>query len=940
MRERLIGNLYRAFDQDPAAGLALRLQAPGGLAWRVANRTLTLEHEAGGLIGEVDLAGKTIAEVADLMPGLGVTVGYESVEFGARAADSLLAGDGRESASNGDHLYLYDTLLWALCDAYASELETADAMGIVEGLKQAYLHTAAGGWLDYWGSYFGVWRETSENDADYLDRIIVEVIRPRNNAVAIESAIRDIVGVEVYLREPWKEIFTLNYSALSGAHHFQDGNFYTWNVFQPIVTERVAPEVLALILRVIERNRPVGCLVVDEGVAYSAMAVVVDGTPTVAGLYFSGTHSTLVANTELSVLDDGLALSDTDQEFDMALGRHLVTSEACATGYEVAGWLSGIVGHIPGSPPVVVGDPELSEAGHIDSRGNSLPITSFVTTWQDTPNWSPDTPWGNGSVMVLNELFRDAWFAAPLRTSLILAQGAGNPTFSRGSPASVRDFEGLWRTVPANCARFGGARLVRNLATASEDWTHAGWTKASCVATTGTLTATAGNATCLQSYTAASSNWVLRVRLSRISGSGSIQLTLDGGAAWTTVAVSGVNQVFSIAQTGVANPQFGIRIVASGDAVNATEIQLEQTNGQANTNPSEYVSNGTLPAPYHGAGVDGIKWFDRANGNTVVGNIVTEALGALIERSTTNPLMLLKEGGGTNYLTYSNDCTNAAWVKTNITAALTATGPDGVANSASTLTATAANGTCLQTLTRASAVRVSGVLIKRRTGTGNIDVTQDGGTTWTTLAVTSSWQWLAIPKQTHANPALGFRIVTSGDSVDLWCVQHEEAPELTSPIPTTTAAASRGSDVLTYPMAGNIDDTVGTISAECFRPYSEATLAASAALVVVEDVSGRLYMDASSNAVAYDGTNWTTKTGLGDISAGIRKRAISYAGSVMLVTGDGAAPQLGTFDGNMGAGGSSNIEIGAADGGGDFNGYLGNIYIWPTGKNLPAITAP
>lgn len=522
----------------------------------------------------------------------------------------------------------------------------------------------------------------------------------------------------------------------------------------------------------------------------------------------------------------------------------------------------------------------------------------------------------------------------PLTTSIHSAA-----TFTRASTAYVRDHEGVWRTVPANCARFGGARLVRNLATASEDWTQAAWTKASCAATNGTLTATAGNATCLQTFTAAASNWVLRVRLSRISGSGNIQLTLDGGGAWTTVAVSGVNQVFSIVQTGIANPQFGIRIVISGDAINATEMQLEQTEGQANQNPSEYVSKGVLAAPYHGAGVDGCKWFDCENGNTVASNIVTEATGAPIARSTTNPLMLLKEGSSTNYLTYSNDCTNAAWTKTNITAALTATGPDGVANSASTLTATAGNGTCLQTLTRGSATRVSGVLIKRRTGSGNIDLTQDNGTTWTTLAVTSSWQWLAIPKQTHANPVIGLRLVTSGDAVDVWCVQHEEAHELTSPIPTTTAAATRNAEVLTYPIAGNIDDTVGTIYAECYRPYSEATLAAGAALVAVEDVSGRLYMDTSSNAVAYDGTSWTVKTGLGDVRTGIRKRACAFSGSTMLVTGDGAAPQSGAFDGNMGAGGSSNIELGAAAGSGDFNGYLGNVYVWRTARTAAELQA-
>ncbi len=46
--------------------------------------------------------------------------------------------------------------------------------------------------------------------------------------------------------------------------------------------------------------------------------------------------------------------------------------------------------------------------------------------------------------------------------------------------------------------------------------------------------------------------------------------------------------------------------------------QLEDITGQSNTNPGEYVSVGVLSAPYHGAGVDGVKYFSTLNGNTVV----------------------------------------------------------------------------------------------------------------------------------------------------------------------------------------------------------------------------------------------------------------------------------------------------------------------------------
>jgi hypothetical protein len=36
----------------------------------------------------------------------------------------------------------------------------------------------------------------------------------------------------------------------------------------------------------------------------------------------------------------------------------------------------------------------------------------------------------------------------------------------------------------------------------------------------------------------------------------------------------------------------------------------EDVTGQSNQNPSEYVSCGVLAAPYYGAGVDGVQYFN------------------------------------------------------------------------------------------------------------------------------------------------------------------------------------------------------------------------------------------------------------------------------------------------------------------------------------------
>lgn len=164
------------------------------------------------------------------------------------------------------------------------------------------------------------------------------------------------------------------------------------------------------------------------------------------------------------------------------------------------------------------------------------------------------------------------------------------------------------------------------------------------------------------------------------------------------------------------------------------------------------------------------------------------------EYSGTTPMGLLVEEARTNLALYSSDFTNAAWTKSNMTTAKTATGADGAANSASTLTATAGNATALQAITSASNARITSCYIKRRTGSGVINLTQDNGTTWTTVTVTSSWTKVSIASVTSTNPTVGIRIVTSGDAVDVQYFQHEVGAFVTSPIETSGTTVARLKD--------------------------------------------------------------------------------------------------------------------------------------------------
>jgi hypothetical protein len=165
---------------------------------------------------------------------------------------------------------------------------------------------------------------------------------------------------------------------------------------------------------------------------------------------------------------------------------------------------------------------------------------------------------------------------------------------------------------------------------------------------------------------------------------------------------------------------------------------------------------------------------------------------------------------------HSRDLSNVVWVKTSITAAKNAVGADGTVSGATTLTATAASGTVLQSLVNVSQSRVFSAYIRRVTGTGAIQLTTNGGTNWTTVTITSGYTQVACDAQTVLNGSVGVRMAVSGDVIEVDFTQGEVGPVATSTIPTTTTSATRNADVITLSgaVSGCIGQTEGTIYAE------------------------------------------------------------------------------------------------------------------------------
>jgi len=244
-----------------------------------------------------------------------------------------------------------------------------------------------------------------------------------------------------------------------------------------------------------------------------------------------------------------------------------------------------------------------------------------------------------------------------------------------------------------------------------------------------------------------------------------------------------------------------------GDGVNIQEVYVGATKVFPPAGNGGF-GNILQWSPVDGQAIPGGWTFTRATDAMFRNDSgIWQTVGSGVARTAHNALPgggdkgYLPEPTATKRALFPRDLTNAVWVATDITTAKDAVGIDGVSNAASTLTATGSNGTIFQSLSNpASQSFTFSCFVARKTGTGTIEITVNGGAAYTdiTADLTGDIDNLFYVFESGPDPEFGFRMGTSGDEieVDMADVEQNNQGYFTSPLDHSSSTQTREADLL------------------------------------------------------------------------------------------------------------------------------------------------
>lgn len=268
-------------------------------------------------------------------------------------------------------------------------------------------------------------------------------------------------------------------------------------------------------------------------------------------------------------------------------------------------------------------------------------------------------------------------------------------THIRASTHSVTDNLGAVHIVKSGEARFYGARRTENLCQHSEDFVT-GWTVGSGVnapvSETGVSLRTGRESIKKIERTTGGSNIITRnsvayrpgqhtysVALATGNGTDTIRLRIEDQTTSTLLSqvdvvpplYTGPGSMRTYAVVGTIPDTQNYRFIVTNPTAGASTVYIDgaliqYTHGRTNGVPDDYVPIGIGSAPWYGANVDGVKYWDTECGNTISSGLVTFAPGAAISDSLLKGLMV--ERGTVNGVFSSRDLNAAEWTKYQVTA--------------------------------------------------------------------------------------------------------------------------------------------------------------------------------------------------------------------------------------------------------------------------------
>lgn len=544
----------------------------------------------------------------------------------------------------------------------------------------------------------------------------------------------------------------------------------------------------------------------------------------------------------------------------------------------------------------------------------------------------------------------EAQCSLPLECNVFMKRGQWAINFTRATPATVTDFEWYVKPVLSGEVRFQNARRVQNLFSYSQETDNAYWTKWHCTIIANAFTAPDGTMTMDKIVGTATWTSYIHRSMSIIAGrkyrmsiygkaNGQDRLEIkfftNFGSAIFNMSTGTITSLSWLASnatiTSYGNGIYRMSTLLSPTTTVAESVifsffssawdqcyiwwmQLEDVTEQSNRSVGEYVSTNVLSSPFHGAFVDGVKYF-----NTRLDGTYIEDCGYYADTSSQNLCTRSEDFTTTwttnGWLTVTPNSVASPW--TTLASRLTLSTTPWVQFISFPLTVTAQRY-WLSIYMKPNGHNLWQIATSSANGTGYVNFDISNGTVgtnngyiiktklirdwWyrievTTNTLTAAFGWLAIAAiSSLTNGRLPSSTGTGTSGAYVWGAQIE-ATTPTSYMPTYGTTVTRNDDILTIDLKNTLSSQ-GTWFADT-RLDIPSTISnlniTGSSLWVFGSTWASPWVYFSNGISVHDGTN-TNQTSNMFLPNTTNKVAWGFSGSTMTIGLNGVST-TGTFDG-------------------------------------------